>query len=93
MYTESDEIMARANNGDVDPLTLHNRNKGMKSVRATENIRILLGDQVTAWGQEHIILPRKSPTLNTRKWNALKRRGWTIGFVGRMETVMGGKTA
>jgi hypothetical protein len=50
MYSESDEITAVGDNGadgDDGRWTLHNKNKGIKIVRARESMRIFVEDQIT----------------------------------------------
>ena len=88
------ELMIGSRCTTVVPLCmLHMRKTGMKSVRARDNVRSRLADQIRNIGNEQTYLPRKSPMLKTRKCTALKSRGCTAGFVGCIEVVMGGNTA
>lgn len=70
--------------------TLHIKNRGTKRVRARESVSSLLADHIKRLGKEQTYLPMKSPTLKTRKWVALKRRGCVLGLVGCTEVVIGG---
>ena len=72
---------------------LHIKNNGMNSVRASDKTRSRLADHTSSLGNEQIYRPKKSPTLKTRKWIAVKSNGWVSGFVGLMEIVIGGNTA
>lgn len=64
----------------------------MNRVRERDNARSFLDDHMITRDHEQMPLPVKSPTLKTRKWTALNRRGWVAGFVGRTEMVIGGNT-
>lgn len=72
---------------------LHMRNRGTNRVRAKDNVRSRLGDQVSSLGKEQIYRPKKSPRPKTKKWIELKRRECMDGFVDATEVVMGGNTA
>jgi hypothetical protein len=75
MYIVS-ELMIGMEGSDVgDRWMLHIRNNGMKNVRASESVSNRLADQITTLGCAQIDRPAKSPTLNTRKWQALKSKG------------------
>jgi len=77
----------------ADLWILQNRNRGIKQVRAKDSVRRRFADHMTTEGKAQIYRPRKSPTLNMRKWIALKRSGCVLGLVGCIEAVIGGKTA
>ena len=77
---------------------LHAKNNGTKSRRRQDKASNLRPDHI--WREEnlHSQRPTQSPRLKSRKWTALKMRGWEMGVVygGRMErtaVVMAGKTA
>lgn len=72
---------------------MHIRKSGINRVRASDNARRRLPDQIRKIGKEQTYRPRKSPMLNTRKWIEVNNRGCVSGFTGRMEVVIGGKTA
>ena len=73
--------------------TLHIKNNGMNSVRASDKARSRLADHTSNFGNEQIYRPKKSPMLKTRKWTAAKTNGWVSGFVGLIDIVIGGNTA
>jgi hypothetical protein len=73
--------------------TLHIKNNGTNSVRASDKARSRLADHTNSFGNEQTYRPSKSPILKTRKWTAVKSNGWVFGFVGLMEIVIGGNTA
>jgi hypothetical protein len=75
MNTTSELIIGVEVEVDGDRCMLHKRNKGMKSVRAKERTRRRFADQILTIGNAHMDRPKKSPTLNARKWIALKRSG------------------
>lgn len=78
----------------VDPRRmLHIRNNGTNSVRASDKARSRFADHTSSFGNEQMYRPRKSPTLKTRKWIAVKSKGWIFGFVGLMKVVIGGNAA
>ena len=64
----------------------------MNRTLASDRVRRRLADQMSMNGMEHVFLPKKSPTLKTRKWIAVNNSGCVAGFVGRIDRVIGGKT-
>ena len=93
MNMKSENITGAEGDPELPCWTLHIKKRGMNNVLATEIDKSRPPDHIKTLGNEQTWRPNKSARLNTKKWRAVNNNGCVYGLVGRIEVVMGGKTA